>query len=130
MKLSVLLHKSAIGKTFEEVRMISGLIPTGMTIMGASKIPPSPHFMWCECLESLQIASDLDSGDDSFEHGCRDDSIVMKYQGTTGQHDITFKALREAEHKGDSIWVIDGNEFQLLEYVPAQPILNDFQKTI
>ena len=130
MKLSVLLHRSAIGKTFEEVRMISGLIPTGMTYLGNSSIPPSPHFMWCECLELLQIASHLDSGSDEYNHDCDNNVVVMKYQGTTGQHDITFKALREAEHKGDAIWVIDGKEFELLEYVPAKPTLTEFQKNI
>ncbi len=131
MHLAVLLFKSGCSPIGEnQIRKINGIMPVGMTYQGNSSIPPAPHFMWVDCLQSLEAASEIAAKlPDAEKDWCvGDNSVVLRYQGVTGQHTITFSELMNSEHQYDSIWKIKGELFEILEYVPASPTLTEFQQ--
>lgn len=131
MHLAVLLFKSGCSSPSEDqIRYINGIMPVGMTNKGNSNIPPTPHFMWVECLEALHATSDIASNlpNAKEEWFVNDNDVVLRYQGVTGQHTITFKELLDSEYQYDSVWKIKGKLFQILEYIPASPTLTEFQQ--
>lgn len=85
--------------------------------------------MWIEDLEGLQAASEITSGVENagMDWNVSDECVIVKYQGITGQHDITFKQLLESMYLGKSIWLINDIEYKILEYIPVLPNLTEFQ---